>query len=171
MLIFGSANINDISLLGERDSEICLIIEGGKMVDSVMNAKPVKVSKFAYDFRKRLFNEHLGELGDVLQDPISDVTFHEMFVKRAQSNTEIFSQFFKTIPSDQIDTWEELTERENLLSKIAKNFENMPLKTAPPGLANIKGTVVVWPMYFLRKESLTPSISSAEGFVADDVFQ
>lgn len=41
VVIMGSANINDRSQLGNRDSEIAMIVEDTEMVPSFMNEKPV----------------------------------------------------------------------------------------------------------------------------------
>ncbi|KAL8669653.1 MAG: hypothetical protein Q9168_005763 [Polycauliona sp. 1 TL-2023] len=58
--IIGSANINERSMLGLRDSECAAIVKDNDMVDSSMNGKPYLVGKFAHDLRMRLMREHLG---------------------------------------------------------------------------------------------------------------
>jgi phospholipase D1/2 len=55
MAICGSANINDRSLLGLRDSEFCIVINDREEEDSSFNGKPVRVGKFCSSWRKRLF--------------------------------------------------------------------------------------------------------------------
>ena len=52
ILIIGSANINDRSLLGHRDSEICIKIEDKELIKSEFNGKLTMVSKFATKFRR-----------------------------------------------------------------------------------------------------------------------
>lgn len=59
-LIIGSANINDRSMLGTRDSEIAALIEDDHKVQSIIGGAPCKVGKFPYEFRKELFKEHFG---------------------------------------------------------------------------------------------------------------
>lgn len=60
-VIIGSANINERSQLGTRDSEIAACIEDdGDMMDSFFDGKPVKVGKFAHTLRMRLMGEHIG---------------------------------------------------------------------------------------------------------------
>ena len=54
-VICGSANINDRSLLGKRDSEIAACIKDEEFVDSVMNNTKVKVGKYASSLRKKIF--------------------------------------------------------------------------------------------------------------------
>ncbi|CAB4387759.1 unnamed protein product [Rhizophagus irregularis] len=61
-VICGSANLNDRSQLGNRDSEIAIIVEDKETIDTFMNGKKYKASKFAYTLRSNLFKEHLGLL-------------------------------------------------------------------------------------------------------------
>ena len=55
MCICGSANINDRSLQGSRDSEFCLIVTDVEMVDSQLNGQTTKVGLFCSTWRKKLF--------------------------------------------------------------------------------------------------------------------
>lgn len=59
-VIIGSANINERSMLGTRDSEVCAIVTDTKMIPSRMGGKPYMVGEFAHTLRKRLMREHLG---------------------------------------------------------------------------------------------------------------
>ena len=54
--IIGSANINDRSLLGDRDSELAMVIEedNGNLNDGQPRRKEI------FDLRCRLFDEHFG---------------------------------------------------------------------------------------------------------------
>ncbi|KAG5513409.1 hypothetical protein PMAC_001473 [Pneumocystis sp. 'macacae'] len=58
--IIGSANINERSMRGNRDSEIAAIIRDTDMQLSTMAGKPYLVGKFSYTLRVRLMREHLG---------------------------------------------------------------------------------------------------------------
>ncbi|KAI9280713.1 hypothetical protein BY458DRAFT_430498 [Sporodiniella umbellata] len=62
IVLMGSANINDRSQLGNRDSEVALLVEDTEMVPSFMNGKEFKASKFAHTLRMQLWKEHLGLL-------------------------------------------------------------------------------------------------------------
>ena len=55
MCICGSANINDRSFQGTRDSEICLVVNDIEMVDSHLNGRSEKVGVFCSTWRKKLF--------------------------------------------------------------------------------------------------------------------
>lgn len=42
-------------MLGDRDSEIAVLVEDTELVDSMMNDEPYKASKFIYDLRCHLW--------------------------------------------------------------------------------------------------------------------
>ena len=54
-VIIASANINDRSLLGNRDSELALLVQDTSTVTSTMNGQPFKAGAFACSLRKSLF--------------------------------------------------------------------------------------------------------------------
>lgn len=58
--IIGSANINDRSMRGTRDTELCAVVEGKEMMSIMMNEKVVQVSKYAHSLRIRLMTSYLG---------------------------------------------------------------------------------------------------------------
>ncbi|KAI9768853.1 MAG: Phospholipase D1 [Geoglossum simile] len=58
--IIGSANINERSMLGTRDSECAAIVRDTDMLSSVMAGKPYLVGRFPHTLRVRLMREHLG---------------------------------------------------------------------------------------------------------------
>lgn len=55
MAICGSANINDRSLLGQRDSEFCLVIQDTEEETAYFNGQQVQVGRFCSSWRRRLF--------------------------------------------------------------------------------------------------------------------
>ncbi|CAI5756948.1 unnamed protein product [Candida verbasci] len=64
--IIGSANINERSMRGARDSEVAAIVRDTEMISTRMNGKPFKAAKFAHTLRMRLMREHLGISIDIL---------------------------------------------------------------------------------------------------------
>ncbi|CAN6618082.1 phospholipase D1 [Trichomonascus vanleenenianus] len=58
--IIGSANINERSMRGNRDSEVACIVRDAHQIDSTMGGEPYKVGHFAHTLRMRLMREHLG---------------------------------------------------------------------------------------------------------------
>lgn len=64
--IIGSANINERSMRGTRDSEVCAIVRDKNMINSHMDGKHYKVGNFSHTLRMRLMREHLGVNIDLL---------------------------------------------------------------------------------------------------------
>ncbi|KZP31489.1 phospholipase D [Athelia psychrophila] len=60
LAIIGSANINERSQRGDRDSELAAVIRDTDMIDGSMAGKPYKVGRFAHSLRVRLMREHIG---------------------------------------------------------------------------------------------------------------
>ena len=58
--IIGSANINERSMLGTRDSECAALVRDTDMIRSTMNGAPYLVGRFPHSLRMRLMREHLG---------------------------------------------------------------------------------------------------------------
>ncbi len=54
-VIMGSANINDRSMLGKRDSELAILVQDKETVSSVMNGKKYEAGKFGFGLREWLF--------------------------------------------------------------------------------------------------------------------
>ncbi|KIY71705.1 phospholipase D [Cylindrobasidium torrendii FP15055 ss-10] len=74
LAIIGSANINERSQRGDRDSELASVIRDTDMIDSTMAGKPFKVGRFAHTLRVRLMREHAGIDVDNLHE---DYDMHE----------------------------------------------------------------------------------------------
>ncbi|KAJ2747311.1 hypothetical protein GGI20_000646 [Coemansia sp. BCRC 34301] len=66
-VIMGSANINDRSMVGNRDSEIAMVVEDTEPVVTTMNGRPYQAAKFAHSLRVQLCQEHCGLLDSVDQ--------------------------------------------------------------------------------------------------------
>ncbi|GMM54837.1 phospholipase D [Maudiozyma humilis] len=58
--IIGSANVNERSQLGNRDSEVAIVIRDTDLIKSKMNGKDYYAGRFALEMRQRLMREHLG---------------------------------------------------------------------------------------------------------------
>ena len=54
-VICGSANINDRSLLGKRDSELAAVIEDEEFIDSRLNGQNWQAGKYAFTLREKIF--------------------------------------------------------------------------------------------------------------------
>ena len=71
--IIGSANINERSMLGSRDSECAAVVRDTDMLWSTMDGEPYLVGRFAHTLRMRLMREHLGiDVDEVLEDELQE---------------------------------------------------------------------------------------------------
>merc|ERR1712137_893361 len=118
-VIIGSANYNDRSMNGDRDSEICVVVEDNQFVESTMNGKFFLASKFAHSLRVNLFLEHLG-LSDpsLVTDPVSVSTYERLWRNTAASNGRIFFSIFPDTPHDMYSTISKFKETCTVLSSI-----------------------------------------------------
>jgi phospholipase D1/2 len=73
--ICGSANLNDRSMRGSRDSELALLIRGKNMKKVQMGDCAEEVSERIQALRLKLWSEHFGS--DInTENPVSDKCFH-----------------------------------------------------------------------------------------------
>ena len=71
--IIGSANINERSMLGSRDSECAAVVRDTDMLWSTMNGEPYLVGRFAHTLRMRLMREHLGiDVDEILEEGLQE---------------------------------------------------------------------------------------------------
>lgn len=67
--LIGSANINERSMLGVRDSECAAVVRDTDMIWSTMDGEPYLVGRFAHTLRMRLMREHLGvDVDEVMEE-------------------------------------------------------------------------------------------------------
>ncbi|KAG1700187.1 hypothetical protein DVH05_011995 [Phytophthora capsici] len=111
--IIGSANINERSMCGDRDSEIAVLVEDHEMEEDVGIADGVfKVGKFAHSFRMKLFEEHFGvkqgtPLYQKYQDPVSKDAWFSM-QEQAMNNHQIYDSVFGCLPSDSVTSFAQI---------------------------------------------------------------
>ncbi|XP_052036674.1 phospholipase D1 isoform X1 [Apodemus sylvaticus] len=167
-VIIGSANINDRSMLGKRDSEMAVIVQDTEMVPSMMDGKEYQAGCFARGLRLECFRLVLGYLSDPsedLEDPVSDKFFKEIWVSTAARNATIYDKVFRCLPSDEVH---------NLIQ--LRDFINKPILAkedrlrAEEELRKIRGFLVQFPFYFLSEENLLPSVGTKEAIVPMEVW-
>ena len=163
-VILGSANINDRSMLGTRDSEYAVIIKEKTSRKTKMDGKDYQAANFAYTFRVNLFAEHLGvdPKNSILADPLSDEFLH-LVQNTAHNNTEIYRELWGCYPDDQYLTFKDLKNhkplsREELLEKYNKKKDG------------IIGHAVEFPLHFLENENLGIDFFSVENLVPEKNF-
>ncbi|KAL8767625.1 MAG: hypothetical protein Q9194_005928 [Teloschistes cf. exilis] len=158
VVICGSANLNDRSQNGDHDSEIAIVVEDPTPIDSFMDGRPWRATKFAATLRRQLFRKHLGllrpqdmerpngnfepigvpntydfgsEEDRLVMDPLSD-EFSNRWNGTAHQNTLAFGRIFHPVPHDDVRTWNDYTTfYECFFSKADKEAEGKEVGKKP----------------------------------------
>lgn len=176
--IVGSANFNDRSMLGERDAEIALLLED-------------KHEKVVSKLLKQLLIEHLGLCGKKIEHKghdleevnvnvflerlssenklcnLGDESVFNAIVSRAEINTRIFRELFRSLPDDEIRTAEDYVEFSKQIPLYMMDIDRKVIQNA---FSRIKGHFVLFPYNFLSEEQLKSSLLSIQGLIPSVVF-
>ncbi|KAL2206587.1 putative phospholipase PldA [Sarocladium strictum] len=136
IVVCGSSNLNDRSQQGDHDSELSIVMEDTRMVQSTMNGQPFEAGYHATTLRRMLWREHLGmlppqslnaeddvnalppdvapennvldqdESWNFVEDPLSDKLW-ETWTSQATKNTDTFRHLFHSDPDDHIKNFED----------------------------------------------------------------
>ncbi|OAC98061.1 hypothetical protein MUCCIDRAFT_150547 [Mucor lusitanicus CBS 277.49] len=179
-------NINDRSQLGNRDSEIAMLIEDTDMIPSFMDGKEYKAAKFAHSLRMQLFKEHLGLLdfnnweqlikGEAQRAPNVDVdepieTHHTnerateeeipIWNATAENNTLIYRDLFRCVPDDTVHTFEQHRKFLPDPAKIPHGHVADPDlhgREIRQRLSKVRGHLVQFPSDYLKDENMLGSL-------------
>lgn len=188
--IIGSANINDRSMLGERDSEMAIYVEDKEMIQGRMNGSTYSVGKFAHSLRCRLFKEHLGLLKEQrrycaellmgvvggggggeeeqreelsVMDPACE-SFYISWCSIAATNMDIFEKVFagRNIPTDSVKTYNQYRS-----FKDSVGLAETDPAVAKKLLSRLQGFLVPMPLHFLSEEDLLPPFGAVESILSE----
>ena len=149
-ILVGSANINDRSLAGDRDSELAVRMEDRRRCTTSASVGIIK------RFRQSLCDEHLGESNSA--PDLTDPNVWKLIRERSDRNAAIYEKVFPGIPSNVITTVDH-----------AKSRAAAPIHTdAKTLLSGIKGTLCKYPIEWLSKAGQDKSI--AERAAGTDFF-
>ena len=129
-VIIGSANINDRSMNGDRDSEVCQLF-----ID--------ETGDFGKSLRESLWNTYSGRNRAMK----SVGKYFNFWKSTAKKNTELFNKIFALIPNDKILSFDDLQNYKNEHAvSVPRNGEQI--------LSKIQGFLVEYPIKFLVNEKL-----------------
>ncbi len=177
--IVGSANINDRSMLGSRDSEIAVLIVDSETekhdLDGSGDLKPTR--KFARELRQAVWKKIFGIAGNVrpatsllaaVDQPANPANWKAIQAV-ADANTVLYEAAFDFIPRNLSSTssnkkiefasiwptWNPRTmDPENVRMPFAKSFWSKPQHNlAAENLKSVKGFVVSLPIKWTSGES------------------
>lgn len=159
--IIGSANINDRSMLGSRDSELAVYVEDEERVPSIMGGEEYQAGPLTLALRKECFSVLVGAASDPsinIDDPISDEFFYLVWNEKAKQNADIYDKVFKCLPCDTAQNMREVKE----YSSQERLCDTDPEQAAEE-LKAVRGLLVHFPLKFLCEENLLPPLATKEG--------
>jgi phospholipase D1/2 len=184
VVICGSSNLNDRSQLGKHDSELSIVMEDTRTIESTMDGKPYQAGYHAASLRRHLWREHLGMIEaqelDASKDPNAqpvtesgndDYTGNEEYefvadplgeqvwdkwTSQASKNTEIYRYLFRADPDDAIKTWKDYDSfaPRKTIKQGHLHDPYMPASLVRHELDKIRGHLVWMPLDFLCEETM-----------------
>jgi hypothetical protein len=102
----------------------------------------------------------------ILEDPISD-EFWNFMINRARTNTLLYREIFRCTPDDIFECFDDIKTKYDekcidCLAFMKDKYNKLKDK--------IKGQIVEFPLWFLKKEDLSRGIFTKEKVVNIDVF-
>uniref|UniRef100_A0A4W5LQI5 Phospholipase n=1 Tax=Hucho hucho TaxID=62062 RepID=A0A4W5LQI5_9TELE len=166
--IIGSANINDRSMLGSRDSELAVLVEDEERIPSIMGGEEYQAGPLTLALRKECFRVLLGADSEPqidIDDPISDQFFFVGWNTTAKLNAKIYDKVFNCLPCNSVHNMRELKEHSGLERLCDTNPQQ-----AKEELESVRGLLVHFPLNFLSEENLLPPLGSKEGMAPTELW-
>uniref|UniRef100_A0A8C8CH11 Phospholipase n=1 Tax=Oncorhynchus tshawytscha TaxID=74940 RepID=A0A8C8CH11_ONCTS len=166
--IIGSANINDRSMLGSRDSELAVLVEDEERIPSIMGGEEYQAGPLTLALRKECFRVLLGADSEPqidIDDPISDPFFFVGWNTTAKLNAMIYDKVFRCLPCNSVHNMRELKEH----SGLERLCDTHP-QQAKEELEAVRGLLVHFPLNFLSEENLLPPLGSKEGMAPTELW-
>lgn len=154
VMIIGSANINDRSMLGNRDSELAVRIEDTTHISIKMGGSPFTVGWQPHFTRVKLMKQHLGtEIIDI-SDPISkETTDYWNYI--SNKNSSVYDELDGNLSVYRVKSINDF--------KKALQFHKNKSYLDPQvqhSMSEIQGFLVDWPKELHNNEDLSPSLAT-----------
>ncbi|CAG8525275.1 11919_t:CDS:10 [Funneliformis mosseae] len=127
--------VDDRFVLCGSDSEIAIVIEDKKTVDTFMDGKKYKASKFAYTLRKNIFKEHLGLLepqdhSTITKSCLPPLNHEDLFIFSHEKEQTVTSLLDEQISSQKNKSKEHPTRENLIMDPLSDEFYDYWSKTA-----------------------------------------
>ena len=135
--LMGSANINDRSMRGDRDSELAILVEEKQKVSGILNGVKVEKSNKVREFRINCFRS-LFEIDGDYEDPL-DIKFQNAVDIQADKNEKFYFDLFGFYPHNSYSDFDKI-----------KIVQNPSLEYYENNKGDVKGFHIKYPVYFLK---------------------
>ena len=131
-LVVGSANVNDRSFMGDRDSELgVLLTDDSDTVESTMAGKSFRAGRTVREYRLRTFRGFLGRADGTPDDDIIDPieSGFDVWTSVAKENRRLLTAVFMHTPRDDIKSfgqWSDLREGYFAAFELVKTLAKEP---------------------------------------------
>lgn len=167
--LIGSGNINERSLMGNRDTEFAVVVRPPRKLATAATHGAHKPG-FTKALRQRIFREHWGtsqELDAAIIEPWTSEAFNKLR-HVAANNTATFEKHFQFVPRNSVRTLAELR------ASSLERWASVPYSEAVEAeLKTIHGHVCILPLLFLANwAELLPNFveDSSGSIVGNEVF-
>lgn len=179
--IIGSANINDRSLRGTRDSEIACVIEPGESRSSPsrctvqMNGRSYEACLPVHQLRVRMWADMIGvkvnstkqddlEQLELLKDPFSGL---DLLMRRAEINTKAYLRLFPGMIPNVIY---KISDFKRATASVGPEADAIVREQRLEDVAQIRGIITSWPFDFLKDEPIGIGFFEKEYMVPRIIF-
>lgn len=138
--LLGSANINDRSMRGDRDSELAILIHEKDKVIGILDGQQVEKSDKIREFRINCWKS-LFDIDVDYEDPLS-LVFQNAVDTQADINENFYFKLFGFYPNDSFKTFKDISIRK----------EKPSLEYYDLNKDMVKGFVLRYPVHFLENE-------------------
>merc|ERR1711939_1225171 len=154
-VICGSSNLNDRSQLGSHDSELSIVMQDTRVLESTMDGQPFQAGYHAATLRRHLWREHLGMIEAQTLDAKDDPNAQPPTVAM---NDEYSGEEWEFVadPVENIRTWNDYDTFAPRKSVKQGHLHDpyMPAAKVREELDKIRGHLVWMPMGFLEEEKM-----------------
>lgn len=153
--IVGSANINDRSMLGDRDTEMALRIEDTVHVTITLGGGPFVCGKTVHDLRVKFMRQHIGAPAANVDDITNIDTYEWQWRNIAATNSSLYDQLDGEASPYRATTVVAYTN--GLRNYVNKSSRDPQIQSIVNG---IQGFLVFWPMNLFMNDDIAPSAAT-----------
>lgn len=151
-MIIGSANINDRSMRGSRDTEVAVLLDGDQDVALKVNPNGENITLFVnrqiMQLRLQLFKEHFGLTAEECLFPITGEFWYKAW-NIVKYNSQIYDIVFKVYPTNKYENWNAWIQ-----SRKRKEDKQVDMKAFEALREMICGQAVKYPWKFLLHDAI-----------------